>query len=495
MRITAPFFCILVPAVLAGSPGPAAIAQEKAPAKAPSATPQKLAAGTQEPPAKKHPARPPDEKNTCIGCHGSPDFAALLEGQRKRLFVSPKDLAADIHWQKGLRCQDCHGGDPTADDYGPAHTGRGGLHSIKPVDIPEFCGNCHADIGYMRNYNPAPRVDQLREYWSSGHGQRLKATGDPNVATCVSCHDRPHGSGLDTAKHAVRPVADLQSPVYRTNVAQTCARCHADAKLMADPAYTFRGRPIGHEQYAQWTRSVHAEALLKKGDLSAATCNNCHGNHGAMSPQVGSVANACGICHGKVASLFADTIMKHQFEKLKLPGCAECHGEHEILKPTDKMLGVAGGALCVECHPQQPAQKGQYGATIAGTETAQALRADLDKLARAIEDAKTAMAKAEQLGMPLPGPPSDPNSDLAIHLRKALDSQTNARVLIHGFKLAPVQASIDEGLKVTGEVEEVAAGALQEYDSRRIWLAASLAPILLVIVVLIVYIRSMPPAR
>jgi len=455
---------------------------------------------------KKAPGKPTEPENQCIVCHGDSD---LWDGDRRRLYVTIKDLAGDIHWQKGLRCQDCHGGNARAADIKEApHAEEDKFQSLRsqpkdyakppePAKVVELCGNCHANIDFMRRYSPSPRVDQLREYWTSGHGQRLKATGDPNVATCVSCHDRPHGSGLDRGKHAIRAVADLESPVYRTHVAETCAsaKCHADAKLMANPAYAYHGRPLGHSQYDQWRKSVHAQALLKKGDLSAATCNNCHGNHGALPPQVGSVANACGVCHGKVADLFANTIMKHRFEKLQLPGCAQCHGEHEIVKPTVEMLGMSGGAFCAECHPKGEGEKGEFGATIAGTKAARSLRADLDHLTDAIQSAKEKVAEAERLGMPLPGPPSDEKLDLGIYLRRASDSLKNARVLIHSFKLPPVEASLAEGLEVTKQVEERAEEALQEYHARRVWLAASLAPILLVIVVLLLYIRSLPPLR
>ena len=84
-----------------------------------------------------------------------------------------------------------------------------------------------------------------------------------------------------------------------------------------------------------------------------------------MPPAVGSVANACGTCHGKIAALFADTRMKHRFEEEKLPGCATCHGSHKIQTPTDKMVGMEGGAVCVKCH-----ENGKYGATLAGAAAA-----------------------------------------------------------------------------------------------------------------------------
>ncbi len=103
---------------------------------------------------------------------------------------------------------------------------------------------------------------------------------------------------------------------------------------------TYNGKPLPCDEYAKWSKSVHGEALLKKGDLSAPTCNNCHGNHGAAPPQVDSVANACGTCHGKIAKLFEDTKMRHKFEVEHLPGCAACHSNHEIREPTDDFLGM-----------------------------------------------------------------------------------------------------------------------------------------------------------
>jgi len=455
----------------------AAAVEEKTAGKASKAAPGNATTQAPAPAPEKERPRVPDDKNTCIACHGSPDWAETLEPAQEHLIVSPKHVAADIHWQKGLRCQDCHGGDATADDFGPAHGGNGGLHSIKPRDLPEFCGNCHADIDFMRRYNPSPRVDQLREYWTSGHGQRLKATGDPDVATCISCHDKPHGGGPSPGTHGIREVADLQSPVYRTNVARTCAKCHSDAKRMAGRQY--HGRPIGHDQHERWRKSVHAQALLEKGDLSAPTCNNCHGNHGAVPPQVDSVANACGICHGKVASLFAQARMKHRFEEVGLPGCATCHGSHDIGKPSDEMLGMTPGAVCLQCHENR-----KYGATLAGAEVARTLRAGLDRLNQEIGEAREKIAGADRLGMEVRGPRFD--------LRKATDALTAARVAIHSFSVPPVQASLAQGTEVADEVLQRANAALEEHTSRRVWLAASLVPIVLVIVLLLLYIRSMP---
>ncbi len=312
-------------------------------------------------PSAKTAAKPPPGPNNCLECHGNAD---VWEGERLRLYVTEQKLAGDIHWQKGLRCADCHGGNPKAEEVNQAHAEEDGFHNLRatpkdfnkppdPAKVVELCGKCHANIEYMRRYRPSPRTDQLAEYWTSGHGKALKATGDTKVATCIACHDKPHGSVQDKSKHGIRAIDDLESPVYRTNVAKTCAKCHADEKVMA--GYQYHGRPLGHSQYEDWQTERACQCAAEEGRFDAATCNNCHGNHGAVPPEVGSVANACGTCHGKIAGLFADTRMKHRFVEENLPGCATCHTAHKIQTPSDKMVGMVSGAVCIKCH-----QTGKY---------------------------------------------------------------------------------------------------------------------------------------
>ena len=421
--------------------------------------------GTNGPPSEETAASEPlSEEYSCMFCHGK---TGSLSGPKKNqhLIVTEEDLAVDIHWGKGLRCHDCHGGSPTLDDFADHRDDPSFRSLASPKNIPAFCGHCHSNTKYMRHYRPSPRVDQEAEYWTSGHGQRLQENGDAKVATCVSCH----------GGHGVRAVGDLESPVYPTRVAETCASCHSDAELMSGREY--HGRPLGHDQHELWSKSVHAQAMMEKGDLSAATCNDCHGNHGAVPPDVDSVANACGTCHVKVAQLFSRTIMKHRFEEVDLPGCATCHGNHEIHSPADEMLGMAGGAVCARCH-----KDGEHGATLAGAEVARQMHSGLVNLVAQIGAVEEKLDKAERLGMEVRGP--------RFHLREASDALTNARSLVHSFEIEPVQEAVKAGEKVTSEVNAKAESALQEYTNRRIWLGLSLVPILVVVALLVLYIRT-----
>jgi predicted CXXCH cytochrome family protein len=331
----------------------------------------------------------------------------------------------------------------------------------------------------MRKYNPSARTDQEAEYWTSGHGRRLKASvagknpaADPTVATCIDCH----------GGHGIQAVHDPNSPVEPTHVAATCARCHTDQNRMANRRYN--DRPIGTHQYEEWMQGVHGQAMYKRGDRSAPTCNDCHGNHAAMPPGLDSVANACGTCHGKVAKLFTETRMKHRFGEVGLPGCATCHGAHQISHPNDALLGMDDGALCARCHN---AQNPQYGATTAGAEAARAMRLRLDKLKQEIDGAEKKVKEADRRGMEIRGPKFD--------LRQAFDALTNARTMVHTFKPDAVDEAIDSGLSVTASVKGSAELALRGLNYRRYWLAASLVPILLVVILLLAYIRVLPVPR
>jgi hypothetical protein len=109
----------------------------------------------------------------------------------------------------------------------------------------------------------------------------------------------------------------------------------------------------------------------------------------------------------------------------------------------------------------------------------------LDELKEKIAEAQEKIAEADRLGMEVRGPRFD--------LRKATDALTAARVAIHSFSVPPVQASLAQGTEVADEVLQRADAALAEHTSRRVWLATSLVPIVLVVLVLLLYIRSMPP--
>lgn len=225
--------------------------------------------------------------------------------------------------------------------------------------------------------------------------------------TCTDCHGGDPAATDETA-HASD---DFRRPDSKQAIAENCARCHADVRMMnpyglptdqldrfktsrhgerlfqhADqkvatctdchgvhnihkvdspdsPTYPANipatcgrchGDPGLMGQYglpadvvSKYLASYHAEMLLGKGDLSAPTCITCHGNHGATPPTTTEVSQVCGKCHVRQRELFEKSPHREAAELGVFKECVECHGNHDIVKATPELFAVA----CVRCHP------------------------------------------------------------------------------------------------------------------------------------------------
>lgn len=385
-------------------------------------------------------------KNSCVECHSK------LEGEPAAAVTA---IEGDIHSQRGLSCVDCHGGDASKDDPGLAMNPKTGFVSKpKPNAVAGFCGKCHSDAEFMKRFNPSLRVDQQTEYATSVHG-KLSKTGDPRPATCISCH----------GFHGVKAVHDTASPVYPLNVAQTCGKCHANADYM-------KGFGIPTDQLQKYAASVHADALQKKQDLSAPSCNDCHGNHGATPPGVASVANVCGTCHTRQSDLFQKSPHKAPFEAAQLAGCVVCHNNHEIRPPGDEMLGVGKESTCSKCHTEGDA----------GYQAAQTMVGKIDGLESHISEATELLNKAARAGMEV--------SRSQFDLKDARDKLINARVVVHSLSASELEMVVNPGIEVARKAHNAGQDALDDLQFRRKGLAASLIVIFLAIAAIYLKIRE-----
>jgi predicted CXXCH cytochrome family protein len=389
----------------------------------------------------------------CENCHRGQGDA--------RLSTPARDFAlTDVHRDRGFSCVSCHGGNPNERDKVKAKAPATGFKG-KPAGqmVIAICAQCHSDGALMRKFAPKQRIDQAAEYATSVHGQQL-AKGDTRVATCVSCH----------GAHGVRLVGDAQSPVYVLNVATTCSKCHSDAEHMK--GYKLPdGSPLPTDQRSKYETSVHHAAMVKNNDLSAPTCNDCHGNHGAAPPGVDAIANVCGTCHSVFATKFALSTHSQIFDR----SCAECHSNHAIAKPTDALLGTDKAALCVSCHSE-----GDNGYKAAGS-----MRGGIEKLKAAISHSESIVAAAENAGMDMGGQ--------ILALREAGNHLTLARTEMHAFDPKPVDVVLQAGLAITAKIDADGDAALAEVSFRRTGLAVSLGAILLVVVALRLKIKSLKP--
>jgi predicted CXXCH cytochrome family protein len=394
-----------------------------------------------------------EQQNSCFRCHQVID---------ERRFSDPvREYVDDIHFEKGFDCVVCHGGDSTVLDRRRAKDrSRGYIGIPDRQDIPQLCGRCHSDARFMKRYNPSLRIDQVAEYSTSVHGQRLLELSDDKVATCTSCH----------TAHSIRPPSDPASSVHPLRVADTCGHCHADTTYMS--AYA-----IPQDQLSEYRSSVHWKAMDEEGDLSAPTCNDCHGNHGAAPPGVEWIGNVCGQCHAVQQGLFESSSHPAAFMQLGKPGCAGCHDNHAIHETNDEMLGTGSGSVCVECHePDGP--EGQSAAR---------MRQMIDQLKVARARSDSLLEMAEEAGLEVS------------HARFELEDATNAIVLArastHSASLDSVKARVDEGLGITSNAWQRGEGAFRDLRIRRIGLAVSSLIIVLLIAGIVMKIHEFERGR
>lgn len=383
------------------------------------------------------------QPDTCFECHRTLDDDAS-QGFRE-----------GIHHARGLTCAACHGGDPTAEDMPDAMDPAKGFKGVPDrADIPRLCAGCHSDAAFMRAYNPSLRTDQLAQYRTSVHGQRLQR-GDTRVAVCTDCH----------GVHGIRPASSPLSLVHPLTLPETCGRCHSDADHM-------ESYKIPTDQLASYRASVHYQTLTG-GDLAAPTCATCHGNHGAAPPGVASVERVCGTCHVFQEQLFDQSPHKEPWAAMELATCITCHGNHRIEPTSDARIGTGEDSFCVTCHTEGDP----------GWETAEAIHASLSRLDARLEETKAILDRAERAGMEV--------GEARLTQSNAQERLIKARVEVHAFTAPRVEAITQEGVKLAEEAYQRGREALAELAFRRKGLALSLIAIAFVVLSLWLLIRHL----
>jgi hypothetical protein len=214
--------------------------------------------------------------------------------------------------------------------------GHGAAAAGVPPKPPtnEDCLMCHGDTSAARADGRSVAVD-AGKFGASIHGQ--------SGIACVDCHS-------DLAAQAEWPHAETLKPAQ-------CATCH-------EPAV------------ALYEKGIHAQARRSGGNMTAATCADCHGTHDILPKSDPAsrthhirLIETCGKCHGNeaiikrgkiaignVVDLYRDSIHGRALLKSGLtvaPTCNDCHNSHDIRKkkdPESRVFRTAIPATCGKCH-------------------------------------------------------------------------------------------------------------------------------------------------
>jgi predicted CXXCH cytochrome family protein len=410
----------------------------------------------------------------CIVCHADPwqdievIFSADPEATGSPEHLNLKRYTADVHFRRGVSCAGCHGGDPLDVVMSPPTYQSMPKAPKRHEDrtwVPEFCARCHADPTYMRRFNPNLPTDQYSKYLESRHGKLLLGEGDSKPAQCVSCH----------GSHGILSAKSPRSSIHPKNVPATCGACHADADYMKG-YLTQTGEPLPTDQLESYRTSIHGRALLERGDLGAPACNDCHGNHAAMPPEISSVAGVCRTCHSGNGELFDGTSHKIEFERNGWSECAHCHGTHSVAEADDSMLDEEANALCYECHREYAKDNPKC------EETAKYFHTSITNLARGSNLLAAQIEHLAERGLDV--------EPLALNVEELGDVLKRARSRIHAFDKSEFASVEALGVKTLESGNLLVEEAESEYRFRRNGLLVAVATMILLAVLMTLKIRE-----
>lgn len=458
----------------------------------------------------------------CLSCHQG------LDDRPSQLFIE------DVHYKAGLSCRSCHGGNSNSDDMELAMSMSEGFIGV-PISnsISELCSKCHSDIDYMKKYDSKIHTDQFAKLKGSVHG-KLAVNGKGMMLQCITCHNA----------HGIKKVDDPKSPVYPTNVPQTCNQCHGNASFMQsyNPA-------IAVDQLTKYRTSVHG-VLNSKGNIKVAECASCHGSHDIFpANDVRSkvyklnIPNTCSHCHSdknymKAFDIPTDQFSKYQssvhgkavFEKqdLSAPVCNDCHGNHGATPPGIESISKVCGschALNAELFSTSPHKKafdekkypecetchGNHEILIAkdqllgvdkgaiclkchsenenkkGYLIAKEMKKLTDSLIVSDSIAKNMVFQAEQKGMDV--------EEIKFKLREIHQARLEGRTIVHSFDESKFKEVTTKGFKSSDLIITEAKATVDEFYFRRYGLGVAVAVITFLIIMLFLYIKKIEKTK
>jgi hypothetical protein len=379
------------------------------------------------------------EKYVCVSCHEGlkPDPAEKVpDPDMVRLSAPVEDWKASAHFEAGVMCADCHGGNPK--DEGLAmDAAEGYIGKPKTSDIPKLCAKCHSDAKMMRAFNQ--RADQFDLYSGSIHGRKM-AEGDMEAPTCISCH----------GKHKILKVKDVNALVNRRNIPQTCGECHAKKNIFAR-----RGKPFN--ELDMYKKSRHYEKF-SQGDVLAPNCKDCHGNHDITPAKSERTQTVCFGCHAVQAENYKASAHWAAFKKGGEPVCLHCHKNHDVSRPTEAKFDGKGPVDCSACHDDaSPAYK---------------MGLDIQSMVKSTTNAvQTAALELEDYKAHAHG--GFEISDIEDRLGKAKARLADLRALTHKMERDPLRKESEAVISQAQGVSEDIHRIMSEIRTRKIGLAGA----------------------
>ncbi len=306
-------------------------------------------------------AKGAEEVDLCLACHADKTLTKkLMNKEILPLYVDGNEFKRSVHAKIG--CTGCHT-DISLDNHPIVKK----IKSRKEYSLSRSkqCTVCHTDE-QMRQRLPIHSSLAAKGTCVECHGfhavqsSAVQKTGVPENQYCMTCHSRQlamrmrsgetvsvlvnesalrnsvHGrlkctechAGFSMTQHPMKVYSDKRA--YSIEKAEYCWKCHEDA-------------------YRDYESSIHLD-VLKKGNIKAPTCTDCHGDHTVASTKKNRDIGitSCNKCHGDMNSSYEASMHGKAFRKgvENAPSCASCHGAHRV--ESTLTTGIKTG--CLTCH-------------------------------------------------------------------------------------------------------------------------------------------------
>jgi hypothetical protein len=169
---------------------------------------------------------------------------------------------------------------------------------------------------------------------------------------------------------------------------------------------------------------------------------------------------------------FSSSTMGEVFAEQELHACEECHGNHDVQKTYDEMVGVGEESTCINCHSEGDP----------GYEQASNINKKLEQIVAIYDTAEIQLKEVQQIGM----------NDVEINflLQDAHQNLIEARTLVHTFDPDRVGEKTDEGILKAKAAIQLAKQEISDYDTRRGGFGIATIFITLLVVALFFKIRD-----
>lgn len=210
------------------------------------------------------------------------------------------------------------------------------------------------------------------------HAQPVK------LQKCTICHAKPGHKRIYDSGHVKSLFVDEKILKKSVHADKACTDCHGDVTAIPHRVLPkkvnctrchYIGNPIGAPQdvdYRAYMKSAHGQAAAS-GNRKAPRCQDCHGNHNirahtdpASNIFREQIPKTCGRCHIEIYAEYRESVhgdALYAEGNADVPVCTSCHGEHNILAPTDPDSTVYPSHVaeaCSQCHAAETIM-GKYG--------------------------------------------------------------------------------------------------------------------------------------